>query len=77
MKNEKKENLYCNLSAEVSRLNISLTKFAESVGMTRQAFNYKKRGITNWTLNEMITIQNFINTQQNANYTLDYLFKKD
>ena len=77
MKNEKKENLYNNLSAEISRLNISLTEFAEAIGMTRQAYNNKKRGISNWTLNEMVIVQKFINTQQNTNYTLDYLFKKD
>ena len=69
--------MYRNLSAELSRANISITELANDMGITRQAFINKKKDTSKWKLNEMIKIQNYINSKLNTNYTLDYLFKKD
>ena len=69
--------MYNNLNAELSRGNISLNEIAEDIGITRQAFINKKKGKTNWKLNEMVSIQEYINSKLNTNYTLDYLFQKD
>lgn len=69
--------MYNNLNAELSRGNISLNEIAEDIGITRQAFINKKKGKNNWKLNEMVSIQEYINSKLNTNYTLDYLFQKD
>ena len=69
--------MYNNLNAELSRGSISLNEIAEDIGITRQAFINKKKGKTNWKLNEMVSIQEYINSKLNTNYTLDYLFQKD
>lgn len=69
--------MYNNLSAEMIRSNISITELTEDIGITRQSFNNKKKDISKWTINDMVKIQKYINLKQNANYTLDYLFKRD
>ncbi len=69
--------MYNNLSAEISRANISITELVEDIGITRQAFNNKRKNITKWKLNEMLKIQAYINSKLDTNYSLDYLFKRD
>lgn len=69
--------MYNNLNAELSRGSISLNEIAEDIGITRQSFINKKKGIRNWKLNEMTKIQTYINSKLDTNYTLDYLFKRD
>lgn len=69
--------MYRNLSAEISRSNISITELAEDIGITRQAFINKKKDKSKWKLNEMVKIQDYINSKLDTNYTLDYLFQKD
>lgn len=69
--------IYNNLNAELSRGNISLNEIAENTGITRQAFNNKRNDTTKWKLNEMVKIQEYINSKLNTNYTLDYLFKRE
>ena len=69
--------MYNNLSAEMVRANISISELTEDIGITRQSFNNKKKDISKWTINDMVKIQEYINSKQNTNYTLDYLFQKD
>lgn len=69
--------MYNNLNAELSRGNISVNEIAEDIGITRQAFINKKKDKSKWKLNEMVKIQDYINSKLDTNYTLDYLFQKD
>lgn len=69
--------MYKNLNAEISRADISIVELCEDIGITRQAFINKRKDKNEWKLNEMIKIQDYINTKLNTNYSLDYLFQRD
>ena len=61
----------------MSRAGITSTEMSNILGITLQAFIYKKQGKSEWKLKQMVVIQEQINQKLNTNYTLDYLFKKD
>ena len=69
--------MYKNLLAKMSRAGITSTEMSNILGITLQAFIYKKQGKSEWKLKQMVVIQEQINQKLNTNYTLDYLFKKD
>lgn len=68
--------MYKNLNAEMTRAELSNTDIAKLIGISRQTVVNKKKDKSKWKLNEMIQIQNCINSKLNKNYELDYLFER-
>ena len=66
-----------NLEAEFTRIGFSIEKVAQELGFERATLYNRLSLKTNWTLNDMLKIQKFINNKTNSHHTLDYLFTKE
>ena len=65
-----------NLLAELARAGFTNKAMAEKIDIGERPFGYKIKGITDWTLKEMVAIQKILNDELGTSYTLDYLFKR-
>lgn len=73
----KKITLYPNLMAELARADISLTKLAALMGMTRANLYNKVKGKTTFTLRDITLIQEILRANdKDGDLSLDYLFAK-
>ena len=68
---------YRNLEAEIKRTGMSVEAVANELKFMRCTFYNRLSGKTNWTLSDMIKVQNFINLKTQQNLSLDYLFKME
>lgn len=71
--------MYDNLKAEMARNNLTGVKMSDILHITHQSFYKKIHGETDFKLNEMVAIQNYLksnNKDKAEAYTLDYLFKE-
>ena len=67
--------LYPNLVAELARHGITITNLAERLGMSRNNLYNKLYGVTNFTLKDLIAIQEVLKSvDSSGDYSLDYLF---
>lgn len=64
-----------NLMAEMARANISLPALAKLIGMGLSTIYNKKTGVQDWTLANMIAIQDVLQERTGLDLPLDYLFK--
>lgn len=71
----KNQPIYKNLQIEMLRANMTQSDIALKMGITPTTFTNKMRGKTTFTLPEALKIQEVINKELKADYTLDYLFK--
>ncbi len=72
-----KKVLYPNLMAEIARLGLTISSLADKLGMSRTNLYNKLYGVTNFTLKDIIAIQEVLKAaDSNGDYTLDYLFGK-
>ena len=67
---------YKNLEAEFTRIGMSVEKIAHELGFEKATLYNRLSSKTNWTLNDMLKLQRFVNDKAQAHYTLDYLFAK-
>ena len=65
-----------NLEAEFARMGLSVEEVASKLGFAKALIYNRLSGKTNWTLGDMLKIQQFINDGTKSHYTLDYLFAK-
>lgn len=65
-----------NLEAEVKRIGLSVEEIGGILGYSKMIMYNRLNGKTNWTLQDMLKIQKFINEKAHAHYTLDYLFAR-
>lgn len=65
--------MFKNLLAEMARAGANKKEMADVISSAEWTFNRKLNGISQFTLEEMFKIQNFLGQENN---TLDYLFKK-
>lgn len=71
--------MYENLKAEMARNNLTGVKMSNILNITQQSFYSKINGATDFRLNEMVAIQNYLksnNKDKAEAYTLDYLFRE-
>lgn len=59
-----------NLKAELAREDIKTKDLAKNLNVTSSTLNCKLRGVSEFTLSEMLKIKSIISTE----HTLDYLF---
>ena len=67
---------FINLEAEFARIGLSVDEVGQSLGFQKAVMYNRLNGKTNWTLQDMLKIQKFINEKAHAHYTLDYLFAR-
>ena len=73
----KKNNvLFPNLLAELARLNISKTGLARMTKISVTSIYGKFNGQTDWTLEDMDSIKNVLETKGGQELSLDYLFRR-
>lgn len=65
-----------NLEAEFARMGLSVEEVGNELGFAKSLLYNRLAGKTNWTLGDMVKIQDFINDRSQSHYTLDYLFAK-
>ena len=65
-----------NLEAEFARMGLSVEKVAHELGFAKAVMYNRLNGTTNWTLSDMLKLQEFVNVKTKSNYTLDYLFAR-
>lgn len=68
--------MFRNLIAEMARAGYTYKAMAEKIGIGEVAYGKKINGKTNWTVTEMVIIQDTLNEELGTSYTLDYLFNK-
>lgn len=68
--------MFRNLIAEMARAGYTYKAMAEEIGIGEVAYSKKVNGKTNWTVTEMVIIQDILNKKLGTSYTLDYLFMK-
>ena len=66
-----------NLEAEFTRIGLSVEKVAQELGFEKATLYNRLSLKTNWTLNDMLKIQKFVNDKTKSHHTLDYLFAKE
>lgn len=69
--------MFGNLRAEMARNKITGIDIADALNMSHQSFYNKMSGETDFTLKQMLVIQEhlrFVNPEEKEHYTLDYLF---
>ena len=66
-----------NLRVEMARANISFPVLANIIGIGLSTIYSKKSGVLDWTLSEMLSIQNVLQEKTGLELTLDYLFKSN
>ncbi len=66
-----------NLEAEFTRINMSVDEIGQKLGFAKCTLYNRLNSKTNWTLNDMLKMQKFINEKTNSNYSLDYLFETE
>ena len=66
-----------NLRVEMARANISFPALANIIGIGLSTIYSKKSGVLDWTLAEMLSIQNVLQEKTGLDLTLDYLFKSN
>ena len=66
-----------NLRVEMARANISFPALANIIGIGLSTIYSKKSGVLDWTLSEMLSIQNVLQEKTGMDLTLDYLFKSN
>ena len=66
-----------NLRVEMARANISFPVLANIIGIGLSTIYSKKSGSLDWTLSEMLSIQNVLQEKTGLELTLDYLFKSN
>lgn len=65
---------FSNLEAEIARTGLSVEEVGKELGFTKCTI-YNRLGCrSNWTLNDMLKVQKFINDRTQSKLTLDYLF---
>lgn len=74
MKNGEK---FINLFMEMTRAGIEWKDLEEVIGKTRTTIYMKKSGKVDWTLQEMLDIQEYLNMQTGKTFSLDYLFEAE
>ena len=70
-----KETKFKNLRKEFRKLGMSVDEVAEATNFPRCILYNRLSGKTKWTLDDILTIQQFVNKEANANYSIDYLFE--
>lgn len=65
-----------NLEAEFRRMGKSVEEVARLLGFEKATLYNRLNSKTNWTLNDMLKVQDFVALSTGSHYTLDYLFKK-
>ena len=67
---------YRNLEAEFRRMGKSVEEVARLLGFEKATLYNRLNSKTNWTLNDMLKVQEFVADKTGSRYTLDYLFTK-
>ena len=67
---------FINLEAEFARIGLSVDEVGQALGFQKTIMYNRLNGKTNWTLQDMLKMQKFINEKAHAHYTLDYLFAR-
>lgn len=65
-----------NLEAEFARMGLSVEEVGNELGFAKALMYNRLANKTNWTLNDMLKIQKFINDRTQSHFTLDYLFAR-
>jgi hypothetical protein len=65
-----------NLEAEFARIGLSVEEVGKELGFAKALMYNRLANKTNWTLNDMLKIQKFVNDRTKQRLTLDYLFAK-
>lgn len=66
-----------NLEAEFTRIGLSVEKVGDELGFAKCVMYNRMKGKTNWTLTDMLKIQELVNERTKTHHTLDYLFAKE
>lgn len=67
---------FLNLKMEFRKLYMSVEQVAQKTGFVTMSLYNKLNGKTEFTLDEMLILRDFINSHYKKQLTLDYLFKK-
>lgn len=65
-----------NLEAEFKRTGLSVEEIGNELGFAKCVIYNRLANKTNWTLNDMLKVQKFVNDRTQQRLTLDYLFAK-
>ena len=65
-----------NLEAEFKRIGLSVEEIGNELGFAKCVMYNRLANKTNWTLNDMLKVQKFVNDRTQQRLTLDYLFAK-
>jgi hypothetical protein len=65
-----------NLEAEFARMGLSVEEVGEKLGFAKAVMYNRLANKTNWTLNDMLKVQKFVNDRMKSHLTLDYLFAR-
>ena len=68
--------MYKNLVAEMARAGFTNKALAEKINIGEVAFGKKVNEVVDWKINEMVAIQNVLNSENGTSHSLDYFFKK-
>lgn len=66
-----------NLEAEFTRIDMSVDEIGQKLGFAKCTLYNRLNCKTNWTLNDMLKVQEFVNDKTKSHHTLDYLFAKE
>lgn len=69
--------VYPNLEAEIVRAGINRGELMRLLGLRRTALYNKLIGSSKMTLNEMNTLQTYLELKTGKQFTLEYLFEKN
>lgn len=68
--------MYKNLVAEMARAGFTNKALAEKINIGEVAFGKKVNEVVDWKINEMVAVQNILNSENDTSHSLDYFFKK-
>lgn len=68
--------MYKNLVAEMARAGFTNKALAEKINIGEVAYGKKVNGVVDWKINEMVAVQNVLNSENGTSHSLDYFFKK-
>ena len=68
--------MYKNLVAEMARAGFTNKALAEKINIGEVAFGKKVNEVVDWKINEMVAVQNVLNSENSTSHSLDYFFKK-
>ena len=68
--------MYKNLVAEMARAGFTNKALAEKINIGEVAFGKKVNEFVDWKINEMVAVQNVLNSENGTSHSLDYFFKK-